>query len=65
MKQIMEFKYKLTPQIEFFKTGKGLTCGESYLLEFVKLWIKRYQSRIKSVKYIFVTLGLTYNRLEL
>ena len=37
MKQLMEFKYKLKPQIEFLKNGKVLTDGENYLLDFLKV----------------------------
>ena len=66
MKQLMEFKYKLKPQIGFLKTGKVLTDGENYLLDFFKILLKRFfKRRIQSGKYIFATLGVTYNRIEL
>ena len=66
MKQIMEFKYKLKPQIEFLKNGKVLTDGENYLLDFFKILLKRFfKIQIQSGKYILANLGLIYNRLEL
>ena len=66
MKQLMELKYKLKPQIEFRKTGKVLTYGETYLLDFFKiLLIRFFKIRIQSGKYILATLGLIYKRLEL
>ena len=66
MKQLMEFKYKLKPQIEFLKNGKVLTDGDNYLLDFFKILLKRFfKIRIQSCKYILVNLGLIYNRLEL
>ena len=66
MKQLMEFKYKLKPQIEFLKNGKVLTDGENYLLDFFKILLKRFfKIRIQSGKYILDNLGLIYNRLEL
>ena len=62
----MEFKYKLKPQIGFLKTGKVLTDGENYLLDFFKILLKRFfKSRIQSGKYFLANLGLIYNRLEL
>ena len=66
MKKLMEFKYKLKPQIEFLKNGKVLTDGENYLLDFFKILLKRFfKIRIQSGKYILANLGLIYNRLEL
>ena len=66
MKQLMEFKYKLKPQIGFLKTGKVLTDGENYLLDFFKILLKRFfKIQIQSGKYILANLGLIYNRLEL
>ena len=62
----MEFKYKLKPQIGFLKTGKVLTDGENYLLDFFKILLKRFfKIQIQSGKYILANLGLIYNRLEL
>ena len=66
MKQLMEFKYKLKPQIGFLKTGKVLADVETYLLDIFKILVKRFfKSRIQSGKYFLANLGLIYNRLEL